>query len=298
MASVPLYNPKQILCPVDMSDLSDLALKYAHMGAQMFNAELTILNAVHFEYPRYLSREMKTHVLEQINLVKAETNKHLAEHTDKVLGKDSLKGIATRYMALDMEPAQAVLHASQETKADLVVMGTRGHSGFKHWMLGSVAEKVIHSSKAPVFIIRQKMDDLIDTAQPESRPRINHILCPCNLSDSAAQALKIAASLAKRMDARLTVLHSVKREAPDDKERLETWTQENLPESQPFNAVIRSGEAADQTLAAAKELASDLIVIGICHRPFGQGTVVGRTTERVARYAPVPVLAVPFFSAQ
>jgi hypothetical protein len=37
--------------------------------------------------------------------------------------------------------------------------------------------------------------------------------------------------------------------------------------------------------------------IGIYHRPFGEGgTVVGRTSERVVRYAPVPVLSVPYFA--
>ena len=53
MQSAREYNPRQILVPLDMSELSDLSLKYAHVGAQVFDADITVLNAMHFEYPRY-----------------------------------------------------------------------------------------------------------------------------------------------------------------------------------------------------------------------------------------------------
>ncbi len=289
------YHPKQILCPVDMSDLSDLALKYAQVGARMFDAELTVLNAMHFEYPRYLSKELTDHVLKELEHVKSDVRKRIAEHTRAVLGEGAER-TAIHYRAVDTTPAQAVITAAEESKADLVVMGTHGYSGFKHWMLGSVAEKVLHLSRVPVFTIRQKSDDFIDTANPDSRPRIDRILCPCNQSASAARALAVAASLANRMNARLTVLQSVESPSASDKDRLTQWLDEHLPKGLSVETVIRSGEAADQTISAAKELDSDLIVVGISHRPFGEGTVVGRTSMRVARHAPVPVLSVPYFT--
>lgn len=295
MADSQPYHPKQILCPADMSDLSDLALKYAHVGAQMFDAQLTVLNAMHFEYPRYLSKELTDHVLKELERVKADVRTHLAEHARKVLGEGA-NHTSIHYQAVDTTPAQAIMTAVEDSKADLVVMGTHGYSGLKHLLLGSVAEKVLHLSKVPVFTIRQKIDDFIDPAVPESRPRIERILCPCNQSPSAARALVVAASLAERMKARLTVLKSV--DSPKDStiDDLDQWLAGHLPEHLAVETVIRHGEAADQTITAAKELSSDLIVIGICHRPFGEGTVVGRTSMRVARHAPVPVLTVPYFS--
>lgn len=295
MASTFNFAPEHILCPIDMSELSDLALKYAYIGTKQFNAELTVLNALHFEYPRYLSNELTNRVLEELERSKADARKHLSDHVRKVLG-DLPNQPAVHYRTADMEPAQAILQACEETKADLVVIGTHGYSGFKHFMLGSVTEKVLHLSKIPVFTIRQKTHDFIDPKQPAAKPRIGRILCPCNLSASAAKALQAAASLAKQMGARLSVLFSAQSSSAADKQRFTEWLDANLPAGMPAEQMIRQGNAADQTILAAKEIECDLIVIGICHRPFGDGTVVGRTTERVARHAPMPVLAVPYFA--
>jgi nucleotide-binding universal stress UspA family protein len=287
------FNPKQILIPIDLSELSDLALKYAHVGAQLFNSELTVLNAVHFEYPRYLSKDLADQVLKEMNRAKSDARKYLSEHVHGVLG-DVAKKDTIHYLAMDIDPAQAILSAADEKRADLIVMGTHGYSGFKHWMMGSVAEKVLHLSRVPVFTVRQKIDDFIDTNAPNTRPEIRHILCPCNLTPSAAGALRTAASLAQRMNARLTVLYSTaSNNASDEEKPLRTWNEETLPGAPHIDTVIRQGDAADQTITVADQLGIDLIVIGICHRPFSQGTVVGRTTERVTRHASMPVLAVP-----
>lgn len=294
MTSAAGFSPKQILCPIDRSELSDLALKYAHVGAQVFGAELTVLNAVHFEYPRYLSRELTGRVLGELDRARADAGKHLAGHVHGVLG-DAAGKTAIHYRTPDIDAAQAILQAIDETRAELVVMGTHGYSGFKHWMLGSVTEKVLHLSRVPVFTVRQKIDDFIDVADPDARPEIKHILCPCDPGPSAARALQTANALAQRMGARLTVLHSEETPAADGKRQLRQWIEKRVPEAKSAEVVLRQGEPADQTLTAAKELGSDMIVIGICHHPFGEGTVVGRTTERVARHASVPVLAVPYF---
>lgn len=289
------YKPKQILVPIDMSELSDLALKYAHVGAHLFDAQLTVLNAVNFEYPRYLSKELTDHVLKELNRAKLDARRHLSEHVHKVLGDTAIK-TDIDYRALDIDPAQAVLNTAEETKADLIVMGTHGFSGFKHWLLGSVTEKVLHLSKVPVFTVRQKINDFIDTNDPDARPDIRHILCPCNMTPSAATALQKAASLSQRMNAQLTVLYSTSsKNTAQEMDQLKMWTKETLPEASSVDTIIRQGDAADQVMAVTDQLNIDLIVVGICHRPFAQGTAVGRTTEQVARHASVPVLAVPYF---
>ena len=294
MQSAREYNPRQILVPLDMSELSDLSLKYAHVGAQVFDADITVLNAMHFEYPRYLSAEVTDRILKELKRSETDARRHLAEHVRRVLGEASRKS-NINYQVVDIDPARAILRASEDIKADLIVMGTHGYSGLKHWMLGSVTEKILHLSKTPVFTIRQKINGFIDTADPDARPEIKHILCPCNLSPSAAAALQTASSLAEQMAARLVVLFCTDSNDASEKDRLAAWVEETLQRKPSIDLLIRHGEAAEQTIAEAGRLDSDLIVIGICHRPFGEGSVVGRTTEKVARYAPVPVLAIPYF---
>lgn len=292
MATIRSYNPKKIICPVDMSEFSDLALKYAHVGARIFDATLTILHSMHFDYPRYLSEELTAHVLKELDSAKAAIRKKVEDHVRRVLG-DVDHDVRVRYQVVDTEPAEAVMQALAENKADLVVMGTHGYSGIKRWMLGSVTENILHRSQVPVFTVRQKINDFIDTNRPEARPHIQNILCPCNLTEAAGHALKTAAALTTRFEARLTAMHSIESDMAADMESFTAWIGKTLGSSSDIDVVVRRGAAAAQTIDLVKELNCDLIVIGAHHRQFEQGTVVGRTTELVLRHAPVPVLAVP-----
>ncbi len=297
MPSIPSYTPKQILCPIDMSPLSDLALKYAYLGARLFGAHLTILQAMHFEYPRYLSDELMARVLEELDHARHNAQQQLRAHAHKVLGRTDAQ-VPLHFVARDIAPVEAVLQAAQEEKADLVVMGTHGHGGLKHWMLGSVTENVLHASKTPVFTVRQKVHGFIDTTQTQSRPRIDRILCPCNLTVCAAQALQVAASLAIRFKAGLSVLLSLEKGDAQAEGRFDNWLKDHLGTQLPFEKTVRQGEAARQIIDVAAEQQSDLIVMGIRHRPLGQATMVGGTSERVARLAPAPVLSVPHYCAE
>ena len=54
-----------------------------------------------------------------------------------------------------------------------------------------------------------------------------------------------------------------------------------------------TGHAADQVLQIADEISADLLVIGAQHRIFRDSTVIGATTQRLVRFARIPVLTVP-----
>ena len=50
-------------------------------------------------------------------------------------------------------PAEEVVKVAEAEKADLVVVGTRGHAGVKRLLLGSVADKVIRACRCPVLSV-------------------------------------------------------------------------------------------------------------------------------------------------
>ena len=288
------YSPTQILCPLDRSELSNLALKYAVVGARVFNAHLTVLEAINYDYPRYLSDELTTRVLEELEQYKTSAENDLAVHVRSIIG-DALDGISVSYRVLDLQPAEAISRVVEEVNTDLVVMGTHGYSGFKHWMLGSVTENMLHMSKVPIFTVRQKEDDFIDPKAPAAGPDIQNILCSCDMSAASAQALQVAASLARRFEAGLTAVWNSESNGSDEKEQLQQWIENTLQGYSPVTCVVKQGKAAAQVIDLAREIQSDLVVIGARHRSFGDAMVIGRTTELVLRHAPVPVLAVPFF---
>jgi nucleotide-binding universal stress UspA family protein len=52
--------------------------------------------------------------------------------------------------------ARAIARAAEETRADLIVMGTRGNSGLKHLVLGSVAERTLRRAPCSVLTVKTR----------------------------------------------------------------------------------------------------------------------------------------------
>ena len=56
-------------------------------------------------------------------------------------------------------PAEEIVQVAKEESADLIVMGTHGWSGFRHMLLGSVAERVLRAAACPVMVVRHSPPD-------------------------------------------------------------------------------------------------------------------------------------------
>ena len=54
-----------------------------------------------------------------------------------------------------MPAASAIVEVAGEAKADLIVMGTRGHTGLKHVLLGSVAERTLRLAPCAVLTVKK-----------------------------------------------------------------------------------------------------------------------------------------------
>lgn len=65
-------------------------------------------------------------------------------------------GVTASGQARSGVPAFQVISYAERFGADLIVMGTHGRKGFKHFLLGSVAEVVLRESKIPVLIVRAR----------------------------------------------------------------------------------------------------------------------------------------------
>jgi len=72
----------------------------------------------------------------------------------KKIGEDS--GIEIKGVLLRGDPSNEIINFAENNKMSLIVMGTLGKTGFDKFLLGSVAEKVVRSSKVPVMVVRGK----------------------------------------------------------------------------------------------------------------------------------------------
>ncbi len=143
---------KRILCPVDFSDLSLNALRFAVELASTFQAELHLLHA--FEGYDAISLNPETALIpmpQWLTELRQVCHEKLA-----ALPSADLAARCPSIVRADREgPAihEILVYAAHE-KIDLIVLATHGRTGLKHLLMGSVAENVVRSATCPVLTIR------------------------------------------------------------------------------------------------------------------------------------------------
>lgn len=140
---------KRILVAVDFSPASVAAAEQALTLAGAFDAHLLLLHVLHepADAPGfYSSKKAGKKVLRNMEEAAAAM---MTEFVDKYMKKwEKREGRIVPGL-----PAEEIVRVAEAEKADLVVMGTRGASGLKRMMLGSVADRVIRSCTCPVLTV-------------------------------------------------------------------------------------------------------------------------------------------------
>ncbi len=273
---------RQILAPVDFSDLSSHALRYASMLTRCGNARLVVAYAESFSAPPYFTEGQVGELERQFRDAFRGAESALRRFVDEQLGAEA--GSAADLRVVEAMPADGVHRVARETKADLIVMGTHGRSGVNRLMLGSVAERVLRESAVPVLTVRG------DSATATTTPKT--ILCPVNDTPAAREALVMAAHLARCFDGNILALHVKESHPGQGIGDLCAWMPDQLRSHCDIKELTREGDAAEEIVSLARETPCDLLVIGARHRRFFDSTVLGSTTARVVRHAPCPVLTV------
>ena len=144
--------------------------------------------------------------------------------------------------------------------------------------------------------------------RPEAKPNvtaeftIRHILCPVDLSTSAAKALRYAAALSSALGAELTVMFvdSEITGRPRDVEspELAAFIAATVEPAADVHSIQRQGEPINEILRTSAALECDLIVIGTHGRTGVQRLLLGSVAENVLRRSPTPVLVVPVAMAK
>ncbi len=267
---------RTLLCPVDFSELSGHALRYAARLARCRGGKVVAAYANWFEAPPYFTEGRIEELKQEFRESLAEAERALRAFVESSLGNEAAD-VDTR--VIEGLPADAIRRLTEEIHADAVVMGTHGRSGYNRWMLGSVAERVLRESPVPVLTVRE----------PADRP-IRHVLCPVSDTPASRNALKLAAELAGCFDATVTALHVQEPHAANPLKNLCAWIPAEERARCNIRELVRQGNAAEQIVAVAGEEPYDLIVLGAARRRFFNGLVLGTTTLRAVRHAPCPVL--------
>ena len=142
----------RIVCPTDFSPTSSTAVDYAATMADSFHAELVLLHVIpEMSYPLRsfgMSHSLE-HIQEELHEKAKET---LQERAEKA--QAALPNLSVPCILRDGEAHEATMECAKEESADMIVMGTHGHTGLTHALLGSTAEKVVRLAQCPVLTVR------------------------------------------------------------------------------------------------------------------------------------------------
>ncbi|MFC1846114.1 universal stress protein [Chloroflexota bacterium] len=142
---------KKILAPVDGSELSEYGLEHVKAIATGCNVPEVVLLRVIEPIPS--SGEIASFAGEEW-LLNAEKNAMGGSegYLDKVKARLTSEGINVQTVVIKGNAADEIVDYAKKNNVDLIVMGSHGSSGIVRWALGSVTDKVVRHSTAPVLV--------------------------------------------------------------------------------------------------------------------------------------------------
>jgi nucleotide-binding universal stress UspA family protein len=141
---------KRILVPIDFSEHSKNALKFAVSFAKHFNSELLLLYVVEpTVYPADFSFGQVA--VPNIENELRERGKIELEQLAKNQIGDTLP---SQTFVLTGKPFLEIINTALEKEVDLIIIATHGHTGVEHILFGGTAEKVVRKAPCPVLVVR------------------------------------------------------------------------------------------------------------------------------------------------
>jgi len=293
---------KNILCATDFSDFSNHTISYGVALAKEFGAKLFVSHVIDLSSVAIYG-EFQLDPVGQQNRIMEDAATQLKELTgDQPISWEPLITVG--------KPADEISRAVEEKDIDLVITATRGRSGLKRVILGSVTERLIRTLTCPLLVVNSPEHKFVSAANHEIK--IEKILVGCDFSPDSSQAFKHALSLAQEFEAELHLVHviepptqpgligessSVSEEIQQDyRALLIRKLKEMVPAEASFwctpQTDLLEGQPYEEIVAYAESKDIDMIVLGVRGHGLVKTLFLGSTTDRVVRKSPCPVLSV------
>ncbi len=283
----------QLIVPVDFSEKSEGAARYAEALHRHFGSKITLLHVLPPPHYEFGAMEVGGSVLEDLFRNRAgQAQKDL----DAFLQAEMPEG--TERLLLDGDPAAKIVKLAHERGAGLIVMPTHGYGTFRRFSLGSVTAKVLHDADCPVWTGVHMEAQSIESVQ------FKRIAVGIDLGPQTERTLMWAKRFAEMASAELCILHATPNLEgrageyfdPDWRKHVEAALREEiagLVQRLGIDAPLQidSGDAAQVVCTLAQEWKADMLVIG---RGSASG-VLGRLRANaysIIRLAGCPVISV------
>jgi len=293
---------KKIICATDFSDISNQAIPYGAALANEFGAKLYVCHIIDLSSVAIYGEFQ----LDPVGL-QSRIKKDAQDQLEEMLGNQ----------AANWEPlitvgqtADEICRLVEENDVDLVITATRGRSGIKRLILGSVTERLMRTLPCPLLVVQGPEKPSLISWDKEIR--LKKILVGCDFSADSALAFQNALSLAQEFQSELHLMHVLETPAYQElakpsnqlsgeiQDDLQDLLIKKLQEMVPEEArnwcvpqtVLKDGRPYEELAKYAESNEIDLIVLGIRGHGLVKTMFLGSTTDRVVRHSPCPVLSV------
>lgn len=218
------------------------------------------------------------------------------EYMKAVVKRLSGRGVRCRAVVKPGPAADLIVATAAELSGGMIAMSTHGRSGLARVAFGSVAESVIRRTPVPVLLFRTPEND---TAGRDGAPQelaVRHILVPIDGSLLSLAVAPQVGELARAFGAFVTLVHVLppvpaSADSVSHAQRiLDVASARFADEKIEVKAIIRTGDAAEEIVDAARKLKADLVACTTHGRTGIARAVMGSVAEKVLRTSPIPLL--------
>jgi len=296
---------KNILVPLDGSNLSEASLAPAAYLAKTLESQITLLHVIEQDAPTEIHKERHLTKPDEANAYLKEVAKRAFPTKVKVKSHVHTQAVS--------DVARSIVDHAPELKPDLIVICTHGRSGVYDLLYGNIAQQVVAMGTIPILVIKSKIPSF----------ELKKILIPLDPDSMHDNSLGLAESLAKIFKAELHLLSIVPTlstlgdeqaaagnimpvttqayldlKVENAKKDLQTHIDELHKVRLKAIAEVARGDPASVIVKTAETSAADLIILST-HRRKGMGAFWARSVApKVAQKTKTPLLLIPLSQSE
>jgi universal stress protein A len=145
-----MFPLKKILCPVDFSPPSHEGLRAAVELARTYSAELILINVIQPMHPVAAPGVPAGYSLKAYY---EEMREAARKSFEEIVENRVPEGVVVYTKVLEGQPPDEIIKEAEAEKVDLIVTATHGWTGWRRFIFGSVAERVVRLSTCPVLTV-------------------------------------------------------------------------------------------------------------------------------------------------
>ncbi|CAB5091218.1 hypothetical protein D3OALGA1CA_904 [Olavius algarvensis associated proteobacterium Delta 3] len=152
---------KRIMVPMDGSDLAERVLPHVHSFLEGFRPDSVVFVQVVEPAPVIFddtaaisSSTSREKMIDYAQKVEEQRKSAAAEYLDGIVHRVKGEGVDLRSEVLVGRVAERLAEYIESQAMDMIIIATHGRSGISRWVRGSIAERVLSSSRVPVLMVR------------------------------------------------------------------------------------------------------------------------------------------------